>query len=69
MATPTPTPTPTPEIQVEAGTPTPVASLPNSAADASQPGMPWAALAFVLILLASLTGLATVNARSQRDDR
>jgi hypothetical protein len=62
------TPTPTPEENVHAGTGTPAASLPNSATSAGQ-GTPWAVLSFVLVLLGSLTGLATVNARVPRRKR
>jgi hypothetical protein len=67
VETPVVTPVVTPEENVQGGTGTPAASLPNSAANADQ-GMPWAAMTFVLLLLASLTGLATVNAKTHGDD-
>lgn len=43
--------------------------MPDTAATANASVVPWSALAFVLLMLASVTGLATMNARGYRSRR
>ncbi len=69
VETPVVTASPTPENNVEAATGTPEPSLPNSAASAPSDGNPVPAIAFGLLLMAGLIGLARLNLAAVRRRR